>query len=140
MEKAVEDVMARDVAVTDRESSLISAAKAMKERGVGALVVVEGDKPVGIITERDYLRKTLEKGTMDIKVEEAMSAPVVSVHATTLLSEALEVMSEKGIRHLPVTDGGRLVGIVTARDIFPRYVDSLLESFNKIYSILETIR
>jgi CBS domain-containing protein len=123
-----------------RKTSVVDVAVMMRDRDIGAIVVVEDHRPVGIVTERDFVKTVAEDCSVDMPVEEIMSSPVVTVSKDTLLSDALEIMTKKKIRRLPITDDGRLIGIVTTRDIFPRYIDSLLESFNRIYDILENIK
>jgi CBS domain-containing protein len=140
MESTVESLMSRDLITVGRKTSVVDVAVMMRDRDIGAIVVVEDHRPVGIVTERDFVKTVAEDCSVDMPVEEIMSSPVVTVSKDTLLSDALEIMTKKKIRRLPITDDGRLIGIVTTRDIFPRYIDSLLESFNRIYDILENIK
>jgi CBS domain-containing protein len=140
MEITVETIMVRDVITIGKNETVADAAKAMSENNIGAIVVVEDGSPEGIVTERDFVKRMAAKGGMEMRIGEIMSSPVVSVPQDTPIPDALELMAKKRIRRLPVVEDGRLVGVVTSRDLFPRYIDSLLESFNKIYEILESIR
>jgi CBS domain-containing protein len=113
----ISDVMT-EAAVTDRpDDSVASAARKMREQQTGSLLVTEGDQLVGIITERDVLRTVAEDVPLDTPISEVMSKDLVTAEPGTSLREAARVMTERWIRHLPVLEGGRLVGIVSQRDL-----------------------
>jgi CBS domain-containing protein len=101
------------------EASVFEAIRLMAEKNVGALVVTEGDAVVGIITERDYARKIilLSRSSKETLVRAAMSSPVVSVRPGQTNEECMALMTEKRVRHLPVMDKGRLIGIVSIGDL-----------------------
>ena len=101
-------------------STVFDAIKQMVEANVGALLVTEGGRVTGIVTERDYLRRvTLEGRTeKDTLVREIMTAPLVYVTPETSVEECMAVMTERRIRHVPVfADGRELVGIVSIGDL-----------------------
>jgi CBS domain-containing protein len=113
----ISDIMT-EAALTDRsDDSLASAARKMREQQTGSLVVTDGEQLLGIITERDVLRAVAEDVPLDTPISEVMSKDLVTAEPSTSLREAARIMTEKWIRHLPVLEGGRLVGIVSQRDL-----------------------
>jgi CBS domain-containing protein len=107
-----------EAAVTDRpDDSLRDAAVKMREQQTGSLLVLEGNQLVGIVTERDVLKAVATRMDLDGPISEVMSKDLVTVEPGTSLREAARIMAERWIRHLPVLDGGRLVGIVSQRDL-----------------------
>jgi signal-transduction protein with cAMP-binding, CBS, and nucleotidyltransferase domain len=103
----------------DAAASVFEAVQRMVEANVGSLLVTDGGDIVGILTERDYLRRvTLEGRTdHDTAVAEIMSAPLVVVTPGTEIDECMAVMTDRRIRHLPVVEGGDVVGIVSIGDV-----------------------
>ena len=107
------------VHAVEPSASVLDAVKKMNEERIGALLVIEGSKPVGIFTERDVLTRVVDKsrdpgGT---RVEEVMSTEVVAVSPKTTVDEAMAVITERRCRHLPVLDDGRLEGMVSIGDL-----------------------
>jgi len=101
------------------EAKVIDALKLMAERSVGAVVVMYKNQVTGILSERDYARKVILKGrsSADTLVKEIMTFQVYYVNPTTTSEECLALMTQKRIRHLPVIDGEKLVGIVSIGDV-----------------------
>jgi IMP dehydrogenase len=101
------------------EDSVLEAIKVLASEDIGAAVVMSGDRLAGIFSERDYTRKVVLKGRSSdtTRVEEIMTANVVCVSPRARTRDCMALMSEKGIRHLPVMDEGRVVGMVSIRDI-----------------------
>lgn len=101
------------------DATVFDAVKAMVEANVGALLVTDGDEIVGIFTERDYLRRIAVEGrrSRDTLVGEVMSAPVICVTPDTGIEESMALMTDRRIRHAPVTEGGALVGMVSIGDL-----------------------
>ncbi len=118
----VRDLLAKKgafVAEIDRRANILDAARLMAARHIGALVVTEGDTVVGIITERDVLTKVVAAAAdpAQMTVEQAMSSPVACCRPDTDLEECRTVITNNRVRHLPVVDEGKLVGIITSGDI-----------------------
>ncbi len=103
----------------DAERSVLDAARLMNERRVGALVVVRGEKVVGIFTERDILNRVVaqQRDPADTKVADVMTSPVTCASPDATRAECRHVMRTKRIRHLPVVDNEKLVGIVSIGDL-----------------------
>lgn len=113
----ISDVMT-EAAVTDRpDDSLEAAANKMWEQQTGSLLVLDAEELVGIITERDVLKAVATGTPLDTPVSEVMSKGLITVEPGTSLREAAGIMTDKWIRHLPVLEGGKLVGIVSQRDL-----------------------
>lgn len=99
--------------------TLLAACRSLASRNIGALLVVDGDKPVGILSERDIVRNIAEHGTtaLTMKVSEVMTTDIIIALPEDDLNYASSTMTEKRIRHLPVMQDGDLVGIVSIGDV-----------------------
>ena len=109
---------ARVVKVTP-DQSVLEAIKILATENIGAAMVMNGERLAGIMSERDYTRKVILKGreAETTKVEEIMTPNVVVVNPRTKARDCMAIMTEKNIRHLPVVDDGRVIGMVSIRDI-----------------------
>lgn len=109
----------RDVFTVGPKESVYEALRAMAERNVGALVVLENERVVGVVSERDYARKVIlaGKASRETAVGEIMGAPAVTVTPGTTVAECMTLMTQRYIRHLPVVDEGVLVGVVSIGDV-----------------------
>ncbi|MCL4857854.1 MAG: CBS domain-containing protein [Caldilineaceae bacterium] len=101
------------------DATVYEALKVMGEREVGALTVVDGGSLVGIISERDYARKVILRGktSRETRVREIMTAAVVTTSPDQTVEECMATMTERRIRHLPVIERGRMVGMVSIGDL-----------------------
>lgn len=119
LRKRVTEVMTEaPVDTIERGLTVALAARMMKERARGSLIVVDDRKPIGIITERDLVRRIIaEDKSTTTKVGDIMSEPLISVGPEATVSSAANVMYKNGIRRLPVIEEGRLLGIVTSTDL-----------------------
>lgn len=101
------------------ELTVYEALETLARLDAGALLVMDGDRLVGVFSERDYTRKVTLRGrnSKETLVSEIMTAEVVTVNATTRTSECMALMSARKIRHLPVLDGERVLGMISMRDI-----------------------
>lgn len=106
-------------------ASVYEALKLMASENVGAVLVMEGDTVAGILSERDCVRKVdLEgKSSKNTHVSEIMTSKVIYIEASQPLEECMALMIDKNIRHLPVFDNGRLLGLVSVRDVLKEVVD-----------------
>jgi CBS domain-containing protein len=112
------DVMARDVLSVAPEDTLGEAAQKMVERGVGAVVVLDFGRLIGILTERDLMRATAGRThSSEARVREWMTSSPITATEDTPVEEAARTMLDKGFRHLPVIADERPVGIVSIRDV-----------------------
>ena len=100
-------------------ASVYEAVGLMADKNIGALVVVEGENVVGIVSERDYARKIvlMSRSSKETRLAEVMSSPVMYVHPHQTSDECMALMTENRLRHLPVLDNGRLIGLVSIGDV-----------------------
>jgi CBS domain-containing protein len=100
-------------------ATVFEAIAAMADKGVGALLVLDGDRLAGIVSERDYTRKVILKGrsSKEELVEEIMTRDVVTCSPDETVEEAMRLMTDRRIRHLPVVDGARVAGVVSIGDL-----------------------
>ena len=122
------------VSVT-RASPVLEAIRVMAEHHIGAVLVMEGDQLLGIVSERDYARKVILQGrsSHDTPVAVVMSSPVVCVGPHDSVAECMSIMTEKHIRHLPVVEGERVIGVVSIGDL----VKELIEEQKQEISLLQ---
>jgi len=115
----IKDVMVTDLVTVTADLNVKEAVKVMNDFEIGCLIVVEDGKAVGILTERDVLKRVVEKGKDPEKtlVKDVMSKPLIVVTQETSLEEAIETMFKNKIKKLPVVKDGKLVGLVTFTDI-----------------------
>lgn len=108
------------------DATIYDAIKLMAEKNVGALLVLENDKLVGIVSERDYSRKVMLRGktSRDSYVREIMTTELTTAHPRETIEECLRFMTDKHIRHLPVVDGGELRGVISIGDLVKEVISS----------------
>ncbi len=117
-----------DVTTVSAERPVRDAVELLRERGIGALVVVDGRGPLaGILSERDVVRALARSGAgaLDERVRDLMTADVVTCEPATTITALMTTMTERRIRHVPVLDDGRLVGLVSIGDVVKARVDDL---------------
>jgi CBS domain-containing protein len=107
------------------DATVYEALKRMAKKNVGAMLVFEGTDLVGLISERDYSRKTILKGRLskETAVREIMTTEMVTVHLDDDIEGCMELFTDKHIRHLPVIEKGKVVGIVSIGDIVKSIID-----------------
>lgn len=122
----VRDVMTRDIVTAELEETVLEAAHRMTAKGIGGLVVVEHGRPVGVLTERDILRKVTakQKNPKRVAVGEAMTSPIVTVSPLTTLRAAARLMLHRNTRWLVVTRLEKCEGIITATDLTEGFLES----------------
>ena len=117
--KAVLDQKGRTVLTIGSDASVRDAIAMMSEANVGSLVIQDGDQPCGIFTERDYMRKIALQGrsSSNTGLREVMSSPLITVTTAESTDSAMETMTACRCRHLIVTEGDRMVGIISLGDL-----------------------
>lgn len=106
-------------------AKVYDALELMAEKNIGALLVMDGEKLIGVVSERDYARKIILKGkaSKDVPVSEIMSSPAITVAPSASLEDALAVMSANHIRHLPVAAEGLIYGVLSMRDVMTAIIE-----------------
>ncbi|MFH8080869.1 MAG: CBS domain-containing protein [Candidatus Aenigmatarchaeota archaeon] len=132
----VKDVMNPKVVVAKPQATVKEAAEIMSAFRIGCLVVVENERVVGIVTESDIIGKIVSKRKDPEKVtlEEIMSKNVITISSEETIDEAAEKMVNNKIKRLPVLEGDKLVGIITATDLIS-YEPKIIESLSELFSI-----
>jgi CBS domain-containing protein len=114
---SVKDLMTKNVITIDLKKSVFDAAVLMSEKLIGCLVIVDGEEPVGIVTERDFVRRVVAKNLpLETTVSEIMSQPLITIDPDASLREAARLMLNNKVRRLPVVKENKLVGIIVIAD------------------------
>lgn len=115
----VRDIMTKEIVMIDSSDSALEAAKLMAEKGISSLFVVKDGTPVGIVTERDFIKKVCAKelSISKVKVADIMSKILTTADPETPIEVAVQRMVNHKIRRLPIMDGGKIVGIITVTDL-----------------------
>ena len=114
---AVKDIMSKTVAAISINQTVFEAAELMNSKGISCVLIVDGDVPVGLITERDIVGKIVaKKRSYDTEINVVMSKKLITIDPDATLKEAARLMSTNKIRRLPVLKNNKLVGIVSASD------------------------
>jgi len=121
-------------------ATVFDAVFRMDERRVGALVVLEGGRLAGILSERDYTRKVILRGraSREMLVREIMTSAVVSVAPATTLEDCLRTVTQYGIRHLPVVDGDSVVGVLSIGDLVRAVVEQQAERIESLHTYISS--
>lgn len=122
----VNKIMLADVPTLKKEAVIGDAAKLLARTESGCVVIVDGKKPVGIITEFDFVRNVVSKGaSLKEPVSRIMTSPVTSMSPNMKLDEALKIIDTKRFRRYPVVENGKLVGLATKKDVVNAISDNL---------------
>ncbi len=115
----VKEIMTREVVAIDIKSDVPQLAKKMLELNVGSIIITDNNRPVGIITERDIVKKIISNNRRpnDISIKELMTTPLITIPVTEDVTDAMQKMVKLQIRRLPVVESAKLVGIVTDMDL-----------------------
>ena len=122
------------------DAKVIEALQLMAQKDVGALLVIDGEKLVGIISERDYARKVILHGrsSQDVPVREIMTSGVITVDPERTVEECMTLVTQKRIRHLPVTEGGRLIGVVSIGDLVKETIAEQEQTIKQLESYIHS--
>ena len=120
------------------DAPVLEAVRSMAEHGVGALLVMRGDALAGIISERDYARKVvlLGRASADTPIAQIMSSPVVTVSPDTNVQRCMVLMTERRIRHLPVVENGRVIGVVSIGDLVKSVIQEQQRTIEELESYI----
>jgi len=137
----IHDIMVDEVITTDKDATVKDAVELMNKYEIGCLVVLENGKPVGIITERDLLKRVLAKSKdpSNTKVMEIMSKPLLSVTPNVEIEDAAKLMIQNKIKKLPIIEKGKLLGLVTLTDIL-RIQPQLIRKYKVLSSDLRRMK
>ncbi len=118
------------------QSTILEALRELAARNVGALLVLEGEQPAGILSERDLVRKLDLEGRSPetTKVRELMSSPVICVSPSDTVTQCMQIMTERRVRHLPVVEEERVIGIISIGDVVKTVIaqqEFLIEQLEK---------
>jgi len=132
--KQLLDSKGHDVLSIAPSASVLDAIKLMAEKGVGALIVMDGDAMTGIVTERDYARKVILKGRSsdETPVSDIMSTGVISTSPDQTVNSCMSVMTDKRIRHLPVVEGNKVTGLVSIGDLVKAIIADQQEEIEQL--------
>ena len=122
------------------DAPVLEALKLMAEHGVGALVVLEGERLAGVISERDYARKVIlhGKSSSETPVHEIMTGRVVTVTPAQTVADCMAVMTEKHFRHLPVIEDGRVVGVLSIGDLVKAVIAEQADTIRALESYIHS--
>lgn len=128
------DLKGRTVWSIRPEEPVLKAIQLMAEKGVGALPVVSGHELVGIVSERDYARKVILQGhsSSDTQVRQIMYSPVTTVTENETVHLCMELVTERRIRHLPVLNHGKVVGIVSIGDLVKAVIEEQQHTIDQL--------
>lgn len=120
------------------EEPVLEAIRLMAEHHVGALLVMKGDELAGIVSERDYARKVILKGrsSADTPIAQIMSSPVVTVSLANSVQECMQLVTERRLRHLPVMEGRKVVGMVSIGDLVKAVMEEQQQTIEQLESYI----
>lgn len=121
------------------DATVFEALQVLERHGVGALLVMVGQKLTGVVSERDYTRKVALQGksSKEVKVSEIMTANVITVSPATRTRDCMALMSQKRIRHLPVVEGETVVGMLSIRDLMDDIIEGHEQTIEQLTSYIQ---
>lgn len=139
--KKVKDILSRkgaNVTNVNPDTSVLEALKIMADQNIGSVVVMENDRFLGIVTERDYSRKVVLKGksSTDTIVSEIMSTDFPRATPSDTVEQCMQLLSEKNIRYLPVFEGEELAGIISINDVVKETIITQQETISQLKDYL----
>lgn len=138
----IRQILARkpDVYSIAPEATVLDALKRLEEKNVGALLVMKGDRLVGIFSERDYARRMILHGrsSKDTAVREVMTTEVFTIPPDASAGECMVHMTDRHIRHLPVLEAGKVVGVISSGDIVRAVMDDMRFTIRQLESYIRS--
>ena len=131
----------RQICTISKNQSVRQALILMSENNIGAIIIVDNnDFPIGIFSERDYARKIILKGksSKDTLLDEVMTKELITVTRDYKIDQCMEIMNEKKIRHLPVLENKKIVGIISIRDVLKIMIEEQKELINHLQKFITT--
>ncbi len=118
----VRDVMTPEVVTEEEDTPVTKIAKDMEVYGIGSIIITREGEPVGIVTDRDIALKVIKEDRLvrEVKAKDIMSSPLITIEADASIEKACEIMAKNRIRRLPVVEDGKLVGVISVRNILTR--------------------
>jgi CBS domain-containing protein len=134
------DRKGRAIFSVEPDAPVLEAIRAMAAHHVGALLVMQGASIAGIVSERDYARKVILMGrsSADTPVRDIMSSPVITVSPQDTVQTCMEVMTERHVRHLPVIEGGNVVGMVSIGDLVKAVIAEQQQQIEQLESYIHS--
>jgi CBS domain-containing protein len=142
---AVRDILARkgnEVVTLPGTATVLEAAQLMSERGIGAVLITQGDTPAGIFTERDVLRRVVaeQRDPATTTLQAVMSSPITACSPETSLEECVAVMTARRMRHLPVMGAEGLCGVLSSRDVLAFHAAEQQATIAQLHSYVFDLR
>ena len=136
--KQLLEAKGREVYSIAPDALVFDALRLMADKSVGALIVTESGRIAGILSERDYARKVIlhGKSSHEIRVRDIMTSKVMTVHSGQTVEECMTLMTEKRIRHLPVTEGERLIGVLSIGDLVKEVIAEQQQTIQQLESYI----
>jgi CBS domain-containing protein len=131
----------RQIWTISKDKSVMQALILMSEKNIGAIIIVDNNNfPIGIFSERDYARKIILKGksSKDTSLDEVMTKKLITVTRDCKIDQCMEIMNEKRIRHLPVLENNKIVGIISIRDVLKIMIEEQKELINHLQKFITT--
>jgi CBS domain-containing protein len=130
----------REVFWVGPEDPVIKALRLMAEHHVGALLVMKGEQLIGILSERDYARKVILHGrsSSDTPVSQIMSSPVITVSLSDSVQECMATVTRQRLRHLPVVEAGRVVGLISIGDLVKAVIEEQQQTIEQLESYIHS--
>lgn len=124
----VRDAIENNVFFLDAAKNISDTIEAMVEKGVWSFVITRGEMPVGVVTERDVIRRCLAKGLnpKGVKVESVMTSPIITIGPDATLAEAMTLMADKNVRRIFVVEKGKIIGRITQTGIFAQMLNIMM--------------
>jgi CBS domain-containing protein len=121
------------------ETTALVALKSMAEKDIGALLVLENDEIAGIVSERDFVRSISSTGqcVLDAPIKNFMTKNVITITSENTIEECMKIMSQKKIRHLPVVDEKKVVGVISLRDVVAEVISSRESTITQLENFIE---